>query len=98
MMKVLEENRRAILQKEEKESGTIQEENDYTQAIDQWLEFLDDLREIEEEKKKNKDERDAEKRATLEARDELLLGLKRRQTTQLDNDDNEYSMPSSLVL
>ena len=58
--------------------------------------MLDDLREIKEEKKKNKDERDAKKRATLKACDKLLLGLKRRQTIQLDNND-KYNMPSSLV-
>jgi hypothetical protein len=34
--------------------------------------LLDDLREIKEEKKKNKDERDAKKRATLKACNELL--------------------------
>ena len=97
-MKTLEENRRSVIREEEGESGTIQEDNDHTQAIDEWIEFLDDLKRIEEDKKRSKEEKDSEKQAVVDARDQLLLGLKRRRrsTTTIDDDiDDGRSTPSS---
>ena len=95
-MKTLEENRRSVI-REEGESGTIQEDNDHTQAIDEWIEFLDDLKRIEEDKKRSKEEKDSEKQAVVDARDQLLLGLKRRRSTMtIDDDiDDGRSTPSS---
>jgi len=100
-IKQLADECRALVQEQQRESGTVQTDSEMDQNLDRWLEREDELKKEIEDAKKPKERLDVEAAQARVHRDNLmLLAHKKRNYCSQDNDsqatDNEESVTPQL--